>query len=805
MNKLKQVAGSVNILGKLKRIKDLFVLRLDSSEIKNNSLESSPTHLTDPLKQSNLENNHLLWPWNYTPKQVPNCLPSGRPWPKISIVTPSFNQGEYIEQTIRSVILQGYPNLEYIVVDGASTDDTLKILERYKSDLNVCISEPDEGQTNALNKGFKHATGDILAWLNSDDQYLPDTLFRVAESFDTYSCDVVVGGCQLIQDQDRTIQQTHRCSLPLNKLTQLDYLSMLDFGGDWLKGKFFFQPEVFWSRHVWELSGGSLNENLNFGMDYDFWLRLARQKVVSCHIPEDLAIFRMHKGQKTIFSGNIADYPEYAAISRHYQVLDGIEVLDRERQIVDFPKVDGSGTETIDITATIPDDKFSHRPLILYPTPNGHYYLPFDGTLGAVTRKIRCGKLESPEIIEIAYRDIQPSSTVIDVGTRFGQTTALFAQITGAQGQVLAFESDAYLFHALQKTLAVNHIYNVRPYLGLVGEGNKTSSDTLNSDIEKKEEKTISIDDLNIVTPVSLIKIFANGNESKALQGAVNTISKNKPTIILGGNPQSWSEIVEALGYSIETTLSSNWSILKSNPSQTPYLQTSDKAITSAHQPRLPVGNLCKFLKSRTEVDECTEFLHRNGFASHNLVCKDWDLAHIVSEIGDGNFLDMGSSDSYILKNLTLKNIQGDLYGIDFQEPDVPIPRVKYLKGDLMDTGLPSHHFANISCLSVIEHEVDLERFTSEVSRLLQTGGRLFVTFDYWEPKLISPVRLYGLNWQPLDKEKVCQFIDVCDRQGLKLLHEMDWSLGEAVIHYGYYSPHPTMKYTFGMAVFEKR
>ena len=805
MNKLKKVAGSLNILGKLKRIKDLIVLRLDSSEIKNNSLESSPTHLTVPLKQSSLENNHLLWPWNYTPKQVPNCLPSGRPWPKISIVTPSFNHGEYIEQTIRSVILQGYPNLEYIVVDGASTDDTLKILERYKSDLNVCISEPDEGQTNALNKGFKHATGDILAWLNSDDQYLPDTLFHVAESFDTYSCDVVVGGCQLIQDQDRTIQQTHRCSLPLNKLTQLDYLSMLDFGGDWLKGKFFFQPEVFWSRRVWELSGGSLNENLNFGMDYDFWLRLARQKVVSCHIPEDLAIFRMHKGQKTIFSGNIADYPEYAAISRHYQVLDGIEVLDRERQIVDFPKVDGSGTETIDITATIPADKFSHRPLILYPTPNGHYYLPFDGTLGAVTRKIRCGKLESPEIIEIAYRDIQPSSTVIDVGTRFGQTTALFAQITGAQGQVLAFESDAYLFHALQKTLAVNHIYNVRPYLGLVGESNKTSSDTLNSDIEKKEEKAISIDDLNIVTPVSLIKIFANGNESKALQGAVNTISKNKPTIILGGNPQSWSEIVEALGYSIETTLSPTWSLLKPNPNLTPYLQTSDEVITSAHQPRLPVGNLCKFLKSRTEVDECTEFLHRNGFASHNLVCKDWDLAHIVSEIGDGNFLDMGSSDSYILKNLTLKNIQGDLYGIDFQDPDVPIPRVKYLKGDLMDTGLPSQHFANISCLSVIEHEVDLERFTSEVSRLLQTGGRLFVTFDYWEPKLISPVRLYGLNWQPLDKEKVCQFIDVCDRQGLKLLNEMDWSLGEAVIHYGYYSPHPTMKYTFGMAVFEKR
>ena len=221
MNKLKKLSTSMNMLEKFKRIKDLIILRLDSCELKIDSLNNKFDNLeqsTYSRKQSRAYKNQTLWPWNYIPEKVPHCLPSGRPWPKISIVTPSFNHGEYIEETIRSVIMQGYPNLEYIVIDGASTDNTLKILERYKSDLSVCISEPDEGQTNALNKGFKCATGDILAWLNSDDQYLPNTLFQVAESFDIHSCDVVVGGCQLIQDQDPTIQQNHRCSLPLNKL-----------------------------------------------------------------------------------------------------------------------------------------------------------------------------------------------------------------------------------------------------------------------------------------------------------------------------------------------------------------------------------------------------------------------------------------------------------------------------------------------------------------------------------------------------------------------------------------------------------
>jgi len=805
MNKLKQLFKSMlfwrhsNFLKRLKRAMELAFGNLDSVDPGTGS-ENAQVVLpieTNSNNSNNVNTQEYLWPWNYTPKEFPDCLPSGRPWPKISIVTPSYNYGEYIEETIRSVILQGYPNLEYIVVDGDSTDNTKQILERYKSEISICISEPDEGQTNALNKGFKQATGDILTWLNSDDQHLPDTLKQVAIAFDTYRCDLVVGGCQLIQDRNGSILSTHHCSLPVLELLPLPYQSMLDFGGDWLSGKFFMGPEVFWSRCAWETAGGMLNENLNFGMDYDLWLRMARAKMVCCHIPYNLAIFRIHHRQKTIFSGKIEDYPEYLAISRYYQVLDNIEVPDRDRNLVAFPRVDGSGTELVDIKATLPLERFADRPLVLYTTAYGKYYLPFDGTLRAVTSKIRLGKLESPAVIEVARTYVHPGSTVIEVGTRFGQTTVLLAGITGSQGQVLAFESDEYLFHALQKTLVANNLHNVRPYLRRVVDKNVSQIG--------EEIYAITLDDMGITHPVSLLKVSADGGGLKVLEGAMRTILTHKPVIILQDKPSELlSQFLHNIAYKIEKSLDADWLLLKADVSQQESLFIPDAKERCSLEIKFPAPNLCKFLKFRSEVLECTEFLHRNGFVSHNLTCKDWDIAHIISEVGDGNFLDMGSSDSYILKNLALKNIKGDLYGIDLSDPDVPIPRVQYLKGDLMNTGLPSEHFANISCLSVLEHEVDFERFAVEVSRLLHVGGRLFVTFDYWEPKIIPPIRLYNLAWQPLDKQKVCELIEVCNRYGLRLVNAMDWELGEPVIQYGYYAPHPDMKYTFGMAVFEK-
>ncbi len=221
---------------------------------------------------------------------------------------------------------------------------------------------------------------------------------------------------------------------------------------------------------------------------------------------------------------------------------------------------------------------------------------------------------------------------------------------------------------------------------------------------------------------------------------------------------------------------------------------------------RLP--SLCKFLNSRDEVETCTGFLRHLGYYSHSLACKDWDLAHVVPEIGDGDVLDMGSSDSYVLKNLAARqrsgHRRGQLYGIDLREPDVPVRGVKYIVGDLMDTKLPDGAFSALTCMSVIEHNVDFARFAAESSRLLNPGGRLFVTFDYWEPKITPPTDLYGLKWQPLDAAATKRFIAECGGQGLRPVEEMDWSTKDAVIRDGYFSPHPDASYTFGLAVFEK-
>ncbi len=107
--------------------------------------------------------------------------------PKISIVTPSFNQGDYIERTIQSILNQGYPNLEYIIMDGGSSDNSVDIIKKYESEIDFWVSEPDDGMYDAINKGFKRASGDILAWLNSDDVYLNGTLFTVAQIFNDYS------------------------------------------------------------------------------------------------------------------------------------------------------------------------------------------------------------------------------------------------------------------------------------------------------------------------------------------------------------------------------------------------------------------------------------------------------------------------------------------------------------------------------------------------------------------------------------------------------------------------------------------
>ncbi len=235
--------------------------------------------------------------WPYIVSQTdsfPKTLPDGRPWPKISIITPSYNQGEFIEETILSVIHQNYPNLEYILIDGGSTDDTLTVVERYQEHLAYFVTEPDNGQSDAINKGFRQASGEIVTWLNSDDRLAPGALYAAALAFYTSGADVVAGLCQLFQTGQEVLHHMTSCAPG-----QMSLEDILDIENCWLAGKFFHQPEVMFTRALWEKAGGAVDESLFYSMDYEMWARFAAVGAKIFPIGHPIAQFRMHEAQKT--------------------------------------------------------------------------------------------------------------------------------------------------------------------------------------------------------------------------------------------------------------------------------------------------------------------------------------------------------------------------------------------------------------------------------------------------------------------------------------------------------------------------
>jgi FkbM family methyltransferase len=220
-------------------------------------------------------------------------------WPKISIITPSFNQGQFIEETIRSVLLQGYPNLEYIIMDGGSTDGTVEIIKQYAPWLAYWVSEPDRGQSHAINKGFEHATGDIVAWLNTDDIYLPGALFHVADEFLRNKPEWIVGITSVTDEKlielDRFVPQINTGGWKEKKYRSHGWL---DFVMTHQSGTALPQPSSFWTRKA-ILKVGGIDESFRYAMDHDLVGRLAYAGYRPKLIPHTLAYFRVHQQQKT--------------------------------------------------------------------------------------------------------------------------------------------------------------------------------------------------------------------------------------------------------------------------------------------------------------------------------------------------------------------------------------------------------------------------------------------------------------------------------------------------------------------------
>lgn len=236
----------------------------------------------------------VFWPYRSDGKEMPETLPDGSRWPVISVVTPSCNCGKYLEQTILSVLNQNYPAVEFILIDGGSTDQTGEILDRYRQELSYCISEKDRGQSHAINKGFSRATGEICTWLNADDMLAPGALYAMAFAFWQSGADVVAGVCEILRDG--AVVEEHLTSAVPGKL---DLEDLTDISNRWLKGAYFYQPEVFFRRDLWERAGGAVSESLHYVMDYDMWLRFAAAGATFAVTGAPIAMFRVHPEQKT--------------------------------------------------------------------------------------------------------------------------------------------------------------------------------------------------------------------------------------------------------------------------------------------------------------------------------------------------------------------------------------------------------------------------------------------------------------------------------------------------------------------------
>lgn len=197
------------------------------------------------------------WPWTKASKPSPKHMPDSSDCPRVSVITPSYNQGQFLEETIRSVLLQGYPNLEYIVIDGGSTDNSVEIIEKYKSHIAYWISEKDGGQAQAINKGLKISTGSILGWVNSDDLYARNALKKVVQA--------------LHQNQNCTLVHGNR--ILLNENSEVTgYSPLLPFDPE-VTSYNISSETTFWRRSAMEKSG-LLKESLQFAMDLEFFCRL---------------------------------------------------------------------------------------------------------------------------------------------------------------------------------------------------------------------------------------------------------------------------------------------------------------------------------------------------------------------------------------------------------------------------------------------------------------------------------------------------------------------------------------------------
>lgn len=240
---------------------------------------------------------------------------------KISIVTPSLNQAAFLEETIQSVINQHYPNLEYVVIDGGSTDGSVEIIKKYKKNLKYWVSEIDRGHGDALNKGFSHTTGEIMAWINSDDKYTPWAFKTVAEIFARHPDVMWITGLNSLWNDKGAMIEATRVPKNIYDFLNGDY--------EWVQ-----QESVFWRRSLWERAGGYINDNYKLMIDGELWTRFflhERLYLVDCI----LGGYRSHPDNRACHHADVVHQEMQQAIKEMKKNCNK-EVLNRHSQLKRF-------------------------------------------------------------------------------------------------------------------------------------------------------------------------------------------------------------------------------------------------------------------------------------------------------------------------------------------------------------------------------------------------------------------------------------------------------------------------------------
>src|SRR3990172_7098608 len=300
-------------------------LRLIMSPCSDEAMRHCPTLVEHPLplqgKTCDEQGLSANWPWGEESRQLPETLSGGSSLPLISIVTPSFNQGQFIEETIRSVLLQGYPYIEYLIIDGGSTDGSLDIIKKYEPWLAYWVSEPDRGQAHAINKGIKLAKGEILLWLNADDICLQGSFETVVNAFQSNpNCSLVIGQAQIIDSQSNVIGELQSHFTTWEDLITNPRNSVR-------------QVATFFSHNIFE-ELGMIDESLQVAMDTELLIRFTQY-----HKPfilnEYLTAYRTHSEAKS-YGQLVKGFEEADQVREKYFPNKNIEALHHKQSAVSW-------------------------------------------------------------------------------------------------------------------------------------------------------------------------------------------------------------------------------------------------------------------------------------------------------------------------------------------------------------------------------------------------------------------------------------------------------------------------------------